>query len=136
MASANALWESIDTGGSRRAGLAASDDNTLRRYRLSLAYLYKKEFGFGAGYTHTSGSSDAVFFRSPRGRPDTGEIRLEVYWNALFGRVPKSYPWVRTRIGLQYVHFTELNGASSDVDGAGRDASDNDTVIGYWVLVF
>jgi hypothetical protein len=35
---------------------------------------------------------------------------------------------INLRVGLQYVVFSKFNGASSNFDGLGHDASDNNTV--------
>jgi hypothetical protein len=37
-------------------------------------------------------------------------------------------PWVNLRLGLQYTGFWRFNGGSSNYDGFGRSASDNNTV--------
>ena len=37
-------------------------------------------------------------------------------------------PWLNTKLQLQYVRYTKFNGLSNDYDGAGRNASDNDTL--------
>ncbi|MGO9037406.1 MAG: hypothetical protein ACLPQI_17880 [Steroidobacteraceae bacterium] len=36
-------------------------------------------------------------------------------------------PWLNLKIVLQYTHYTKFLGASSNYDGVGRNASDNDT---------
>ncbi|MDE1924505.1 MAG: cytochrome C, partial [Gammaproteobacteria bacterium] len=37
-------------------------------------------------------------------------------------------PWLNTKMQLQYVHYDRFNGGSTNYDGAGRNASDNDTL--------
>jgi hypothetical protein len=36
-------------------------------------------------------------------------------------------PWLNTRFALQYVAYTKFNGSKLNYDGAGRNASDNNT---------
>jgi hypothetical protein len=42
--------------------------------------------------------------------------------------------WLNVRFTLQYTHYTKFNGASTNYDGMGRNASDNDTT--YLLLWF
>jgi hypothetical protein len=38
------------------------------------------------------------------------------------------------KVGIQYIIYTKFNGASRDYDGAGRNASDNNTLFAFvWV---
>ena len=37
-------------------------------------------------------------------------------------------PWLNTKLQLQYVRYSKFNGRSANYDGAGRSASDNDTL--------
>ena len=40
------------------------------------------------------------------------------------------------RVGLQYIGYSKFNGASSDYDGYGRSASDNDTLFAFvWLAL-
>ena len=37
-------------------------------------------------------------------------------------------PWANVRLGAQYTAYSKYNGSSSNYDGSGRKASDNDTL--------
>jgi len=37
------------------------------------------------------------------------------------------WPWQNLQLGAQYTGYTRFNGASTNYDGAGRNASDNNT---------
>jgi len=44
-------------------------------------------------------------------------------------------PWQNLRFQFQYVAYSKFNGASRNYDGAGRNASDNNTLYFLtWVL--
>jgi hypothetical protein len=45
-------------------------------------------------------------------------------------------PWVNLRMGLQYTGYWRFNGGSTNYDGFGRSASDNNTVFLYTWLAF
>jgi len=40
------------------------------------------------------------------------------------------------RIGLQYTHYLQFNGGTTNYDGNGRNASDNDTILLFTWLAF
>ena len=43
-------------------------------------------------------------------------------------------PWQNTRLGLNYVRYLDFDGASTNYDGNGRDASANNTLFAYlWI---
>jgi hypothetical protein len=42
-------------------------------------------------------------------------------------------PWLNTKLAFQYVSYFNFNGSSSNYDGAGRNASDNNT---YYLLAW
>jgi hypothetical protein len=43
-------------------------------------------------------------------------------------------PWLNVKLSLQYTHYSKFNGGSTNYDGFGRNASDNDTL--YLLLWF
>ena len=43
-------------------------------------------------------------------------------------------PWYNTKFGIQYVAYSKFNGASDNYDGAGRNASDNNSIyVSSWI---
>ena len=44
-------------------------------------------------------------------------------------------PWLNTKLQLQYVGYDKFNGGKQNYDGAGRNASDNNTMyLLGWIL--
>ena len=76
------------------------------------------------GYFQTTGDSDAVLYASDpvggskTGSPDTRGVTVEA--DFLLHE--------RHKMALQYTFYDKFNGASSNYDGFGRDASDNNTL--------
>lgn len=128
--------EFIDSGSSRSKGLASRRSNHLNRISANVRYVYNSTYGGGLGVLSLTGSKDPLFYGTLNGEPDTTSLRLDLFWNPLSKRPPAFYPWLRTRLGLQYAHFFSFDGRGSDYDVNGRDASDNDTVTLYWLLAF
>ena len=133
-AAANHERWSLD--GSVAEGLAANRRNRLDNLKVSASYLYAKRYSTTAGYFRRRGSSDAQFFATRTGRPDTDGWQLDAFMiNPLFPP-PSWHPGMRTRLGITYTHFTRFDGAKSDYDGSGRDASANDTTFVYLLWAF
>jgi hypothetical protein len=49
---------------------------------------------------------------------------------------PSLWPWLNARIGLSYTLYNEFDGASTNYNGAFRNASDNNTTFVYAWLAF
>ncbi len=104
---------------------------TLNSFKLKGSYVYRAKYGISLAYTNVSGSADALAY--PSGTPNFGSANNvpntqmwtpEIFW----------LPIQNVRIGLQYNYFTRFNGARTNYDGYGRNASDNNTIFLYaWV---
>ncbi len=104
---------------------------TLNSFKLKGSYVYRAMYGASLAYTNVSGSADALAypsgtpnFGSESNVPNTQMWTPEIFW----------LPIQNVRIGLQYNYFTRFNGASTNYDGNGRNARDNNTTFLYaWV---
>lgn len=113
------IRESIDNGDV--TGIAANASNTLNQVKLKASYVYRAKYGASLSYFSTTGSSDTTLYPDEASNPDTRGWIPEVFWT------PQQY----LRIGAQYYAFNRFHGASSNYDGAGRDAKDNNTLFVY-----
>ena len=112
------------------ANLNSSEPGTtdnLNTFRLDLSYHVGNVLSFTAGPFITWGTSDGIRYAAApltgysNGSPDNnGYIVQAAYW-----------PWQNFEIGLQYRGFITYNGASSNYDGNGRNASDNNTFYAF-----
>ena len=104
-----------------------NSSNTLGYLRLKATYVYQAKFGGSLGYVSGRGSADPQLYNSPaplgsaNNTPNTRFWVPEVFW------IPVQY----ARVGVQYYKVTEFNGSSSNYDGNGRNASDNNTLFFY-----
>lgn len=125
------------------AGTVANSHDQLSTWHLNGSYHFANSQSLSLGYNRTSGSADSMLYApltapttttpnpntpysgSANGRPDnTSWITQYVY-----------LPWQNVQVGLQYTHYTRFNGASSNYDGAGRNAAANDTSMLYgWFM--
>jgi hypothetical protein len=144
MVSAHATWihEKQDWNGSFALGNTGSCSDTLKTFRINATYYYSGEIGFmdmgsgsmkmshmgsiggSLGYFSTTGGKDAVLYSpgpvngSRTGSPNSDGFILELDY----------LPWHKAKVSLQYTIYNKFNGAYSNYDGAGRNASDNNTL--------
>ena len=113
-------------------GEAANLSGTLRELRLNASYHYQQTWGLGLGHFATSGSADSALYAADAGFagnvPDTAGYVLQADWTPWGKEGSWLAPNANLRLGLQYTLYTKYNGASSNYDGAGRSARDNNTL--------
>jgi hypothetical protein len=104
--------------------LASQARHDLKTCRLDANYHWGNRVTLTAGPFITWGTSDSLLYAPgavtgfANGSPDnTGYIVQAAYW-----------PWQNFEVGVQYRGFTKFNGARSNYDGTGRNASDNNTL--------
>lgn len=113
--------ENEDLSASYAAGNAGNLHDNLNDMDLVGSYYWHRKVGLTLGLFDVSGSTDATYFGSANGSP-----------SSTYGTVELNYvPWLNVKLGLQYTAFFKFNGATSDYDGAGRNASDNNMLFAY-----
>lgn len=117
-------------------GMASNSSDKLKLLNLSAHYWYKRKIGGGIGYFDYSGDTDVGMYAMPMasamgnatGSPDSQGWIIEANYLPLKNRE-------NLKLGLRYTAFSKFNGASNNYNGAGRDASDNNSVFAYiWML--
>jgi hypothetical protein len=101
----------------------------LNSFKLNAEIYSEKGIGATIGYFSVGGSKDEGLF-SPAaisgcrtGSPDSNGFIAELSY----------LPWYNTKFSVQYTMYNKFNGASSNYDGSGRNASDNNT---FYVLMW
>ena len=133
------IHESMNLAASFLSGGAANRSDSLNTTRIWANYYYQRRYGGQIGWFSTTGTSDTALYPGPGAAPCTNSsgssISCGVVTSAngspdtdgFVGEV--SYlPWLNVRLSLQYTHYNKFNGASSNYDGLGRSASDNDSM--------
>ena len=118
-----------------------NDSDTLKMFRVKASYVYNAMYGGTVSYFDVTGSTNSALQTSAfdpanpgslldgsqsvtgslAGNPGTRGWTAEAFWT------PVQY----ARVGLQYTMFNRYNGASTNYDGFGRNAKDNNTVFVY-----
>ena len=116
------------------AGGAEHRDGHVDSFNLNASWFYKQHYGLTAGYFRNTGDRDNVLYGpnpgngSRVGKPDSAGGIIQADWTP-FGQADSWYsPWANLRLGIQYTAYSKFNGASSNYDGFGRNASDNNTL--------
>jgi len=130
----------LDPDGSIGLPLTNASD-TLRMFRVKASYAYHARYGASLSYASVSCSTNALLQTSAfdpanpgalldgsqgvagnlSGNPGTRMWTAEAFWT----------PIQNVRAGVEYTAFTRFNGASSNYDGFGRNARDNNTLFFY-----
>ncbi len=107
-------------------GFADNPSDYLDTVDVTGSYYWRRELGATLGLFALNGSRDATYFGSQNGRPDSTWLNAEVDY----------LPWLNVKLGLQYTAYFKFDGATSNYDGAGRNASDNNMTYGYIWIAF
>jgi len=105
-------------------GGANNPENTLKSLKFNASWYPALWLGVTGGYFSTSGTTDASRYGeepvvgSTSGSPETAGFIGQVDFN----------PWQNTRLGIQYTAYSKFNGLKQGYDGAGRNASANNTL--------
>jgi len=115
----------------------ASDKSNILRAKVS--YIYQAKYGGSLSFFNRTGTTNTLNQSSGfvggaittadstrvtgnlSGNPATRGLTYEAFWT------PVQY----ARVGVQYTAYSKFNGASSNYDGFGRNAVDNNTLFFY-----
>jgi len=118
------IRENSDLAASFATGAAAFRTHHLNTLLANAEYHFGNRFTTTLGWFGTSGTGDALLYPATgdlagnfNGDPNSkGYIISASYW-----------PYQNIQLGAQYTGYTRFNGASTNYDGNGRNASDNNT---------
>jgi hypothetical protein len=109
----------------------ANAHDTLITDKLKGTYYFDRRYGATLAFLWTHGTTDAGLYApgsvggSANGKPDTQGYVLELDY----------LPVQNVRLMLQYYGYSKFNGARVNYDGAGRPASDNNTLfVNVWLV--
>ena len=102
-----------------------NSSNALKTYRVAGSWYYQRTYGAALGYFSTTGTADAALYAS--GTAVTGFANGSPNSNGYIAELDY-VPWQNVKLLLQYIGYQKFNGASTNYDGDGRNASDNNTL--------
>ena len=118
------IRENSDLLASFVTGAASLRDHHLDTFLANAEYHFGNRISGTFGWFDTGGTADALFYSpaavsgSANGNPrGSGYILSFSVW-----------PWQNLQLAAQYTGFTRFNGGSTNYDGSGRSATDNNTI--------
>jgi hypothetical protein len=132
------ITENQNLSASSALGSATNTHNHLRSVNLKTTYYYDQTYGATAGWFRIDGTSDPLLFgadsaaASPNSEGWIGELDYIPFSHG----GPSFWPWLNLKLGLQYIYYNKFNGGSTNFDGAGRSAHDNNTFFLFAWLAF
>ncbi len=111
---------------------SASNSLSLNSFKVVGNYYLHQQIGFSFGYFDISGDGDPILYApgavdgSAMGSPNSNGFIAQFEY----------LPWYNTKFGIQYVGYSKFNGAGTNYDGAGRNASDNNSIYVYSWIAF
>jgi hypothetical protein len=110
-------------------GGAANAENTLNEFRLDGSYYWHNEIGGTIQYFNTWGSADGILYaNSLSAKPDSSGVLLQIDGTPFGNEDAPLGGRFNLRLGIQYRIYAKFDGASTNYDGLGHNASDNDTL--------
>jgi hypothetical protein len=133
------IHESMSLNASFAGGAAANPSDDLTTFRLWATYYYRRWVGGTVGFFQTTGTADPSLYPAPLPAPDPSAAGVVTSANGLpdtRGWIAEAnyLPWLNVKLSVQYTAFTKFNGGGSNYDGAGRSASNNNSL--YFLLWF
>ena len=134
--------EQQDLSGLADRGYVGRSSAALQMARATVSYQYDRAWRFTLTGQQVMGQQDPVlYFPKPEtgsrtGRPDTRSLVAQAEWMPFIGATPRGAGLWSLRLGVQYTAYLQFNGAYSNYDGHGRDASVNNLAYAYAAFRF
>ncbi|MGO9007140.1 MAG: cytochrome C [Beijerinckiaceae bacterium] len=119
-------------------GLTSNQSDNLNSFQATVGYVYDSTYSFTASYYDVRGSSDAIYgMNAITGNPlspNSSSLTFDVAYLP-FSHGSPFFPWFNARFGLSYTKYLKLFGGTTNFDGNGDNASDNNTFMAYsWIM--
>ncbi|MDR3508206.1 MAG: hypothetical protein P4L64_09945 [Caulobacteraceae bacterium] len=102
--------------------------NDLSDIRADVSYYWRNEIGATVAVFDTFGSANPTIYAANRTlKPDSTGMTFQLDGTPFGGGSPIGLRF-NMRVGVQYTLYTRFDGARSNFDGAGANASDNNTL--------
>jgi len=139
---ASYIHENQTLNASFNIGATGVTSNHLNTLRIDATYTYRQTWALGGGVFDISGGADQTLYApapldgSNNGSPDTKGYVVQLEY-VPFGKADSwARPWINIRLGLQYTGYTKFNGGTSNYDGNGRSASENNSLFLFYWMAF
>ena len=129
-AMANYVHESESWSASYALGNTANPSDSLNTLKLTVNDVYDKTYAGSIQYFNVDGNADAGLYTvNPNGVPTSDGFIFQVdYMPFNKDGGPKFWPRSNVQLTLQYTVYNRFEGARTNYDGAGTNASANNTL--------
>ena len=125
-------------GSAAMNGIAGTSYN-LDQIRMNASYWYQNTYGLTIGWQRAWGPANPILFidgGSANNKPDSNAFIIEADWVPFGKDTSFAAPFMNLKLGVQYTAYTQFNGGTSNYDGAGHNASDNNTLLLFAWMIF
>ena len=142
LVNASLIHEKQQLNATFNGGGSDNATNHLNALEIDASYAYRQTWNAGVGVFDVSGGRDATlhgpgqFSGSNNGSPDTRGYTLMFECVPLGKMGSWGRPWVNLRVGVQYAGYLRFNGGTSNYDGFGRSASQNNSLFLFSWMAF
>jgi hypothetical protein len=131
------IFERSTLDASRSLGFANNAHDNLDALNAKVTYNYDQTYGANIGYFQTTGSRDRDLYapQSANDSPNSSGWIAELDYYAFNRGGPDFWPTFNLKLGLQYMLYTRFDGGTTNYNGLGRNANDNNMLFLYgWIL--
>jgi hypothetical protein len=124
------------------AGGSDLDSERLNTFRMDASLVLSHTWGISGGIFDITGSTDATLYApgdvsgSANGSPDSRGYLLQLEYVPFGKMMSWAQPWINVRLGVQYTGYIKFNGGTSNYDGSGRSASQNNSLFVFYWMAF
>lgn len=118
------IHENANLAASTAAGTVLPGRHQLKTFMANAEYHFGTRYTATFGWFDTSGTADTTLYApspltgSANGSPKSAGYIVNV----------SAWPWQNLQVAAQYTAYTRFNGAATNYDGSGRNASANNTL--------
>lgn len=98
--------------------LSTETNYKFQSFKLDVNGYLKNGYGATIGYFNNTGSADIVNFPNGDNKPNSSGFIFQLEY----------LPWYNTKFATQYVAYQKFDGSSTNYDGMGRNARNNNTI--------
>lgn len=136
-ANARYIHEDQALNASRLLGLSTRPSDSLDETTMDASYYWDNTIGFTISHFLIRGTRDDLLYASNRTfKPDSDGFIFQIDGTPWGKDASPFGNWVNLRAGLQYTAYTQFDGASTNFDGRGANAADNNTLRIFLWLAF
>jgi hypothetical protein len=117
-------------------GVSSNVKDNLHSFHVKTSYYYDQTYGGTLGYSRVTGSQDALLYGNPNGSPNSTWWTAEIDYMPFSHGGPDFWPWLNLKVGLQYNYYTQFDGGTTNYDGNGHNAGDNNSLYAFVWLAF